>query len=160
MRKKKIHLDEDQFDGYLHATCGRASGEPGVIHHIVQALEFDATDPADRCSCCEAIWFPKGQPEWHREVAKKKLAEKRALEAMSKKKPPTYPMIIIDRFVYKAVPLMVPKRLAPGEPLVMIREGWTKEGIPLASIPFHDSDRNNPLLDILRESGNIVAEIN
>lgn len=64
----KIHIHDEQFDGAMHAWCGRGQS-------AVQPAEFEATDSAKRCKVCEREWFPNGQPAWHFEQAKQKIAQ-------------------------------------------------------------------------------------
>lgn len=67
--------------------------------------------------------------------------------------------MIVDGYVYKAVPKFIPVREKKCDPLRMERCGWQTEGCPLAKITFHDStSRDNPVLTMLRESGMIVSE--
>lgn len=67
--------------------------------------------------------------------------------------------MIVDGYVYKAVPKFIPVREKKGDPLRMERCGWQTDGCPLAKITFHDStSRDNPVLTMLRESGMIVSE--
>lgn len=71
------------------------------------------------------------------------------------------PEIIIENgYIYRAVHNMVPVRGKPGDPLRMVRDGWKKSGIPLGKIIFYKkSDNSNPVLNMIRESGHLVAEI-
>jgi hypothetical protein len=73
----KIHLHETQFDSAQHPACGRGASA------VAEAV-FEAADPKDRCKHCERIWFPNGQPDWHREQAKNRLTttEKETHHAM------------------------------------------------------------------------------
>lgn len=59
MTRAKLHMHDEQFDGAQRAMCGRADSS------VSEAI-FEAADPKDRCQHCERIWFPHGQPEWHR----------------------------------------------------------------------------------------------
>lgn len=61
----KIHNHTDQFDGAMHAWCGR--GKTAVSSKV-----FEATDPALRCRVCERDWFPNGQPDWHLKAAQQR----------------------------------------------------------------------------------------
>lgn len=54
----KVHRHEEEFDGGMHAWCGRGST-------AVNPDEFGATEPRLRCAVCDRDWFPRGQPEWH-----------------------------------------------------------------------------------------------
>lgn len=58
----KVHYADDQFDGALHAWCGRGT-------KAVTIEEFEATAPELRCKVCERDWFPSGQPDWHLRAA-------------------------------------------------------------------------------------------
>lgn len=62
----KVHLHSEQFDGAVHAWCGR--GTTAVEEHV-----FEATAPALRCQLCDRDWFPYGQPDWHLKAAQQKL---------------------------------------------------------------------------------------
>ena len=66
----KVHLHEEQFDGYPHSWSGR-----GTV--AVPPLAFEATEPVHRCKICEREWFPHGQPDWHRQYAINKLGEQK-----------------------------------------------------------------------------------
>lgn len=57
----KTHLHSEQFDGHLHAWCGRG----GETAKVVPEDAFEATEPAQRCQLCDREWFPNGQPDWH-----------------------------------------------------------------------------------------------
>lgn len=74
---------------------------------------------------------------------------------------PSTPLIIYGSgLVFKAVPKLKPVREKKGDPLKMVDDGWTHEGCPLAKIVFyHDPTRKNPILDLLRSSGMVVAEV-
>lgn len=65
MSRPKAHIHAEQFDGHMHAHCGRGTT-------AVTAAEFEATDPHLRCRLCERWWFPHGQPDWHLKAAKEK----------------------------------------------------------------------------------------
>jgi hypothetical protein len=54
----KVHRHEEQFDGGMHAWCGR--GDTAVLPE-----QFEATPQALRCAICDRDWFPRGQPDWH-----------------------------------------------------------------------------------------------
>lgn len=54
----KVHNHTEQFDGAMHAWCGRGNT-------AVPSDQFEATDPALRCAACSRDWFPNGQPGWH-----------------------------------------------------------------------------------------------
>lgn len=58
----RVHLHDDQFDGVMHPWCGR--GKTAVLTD-----QFEATDPKLRCVFCDREWFPRGQPDWHRQAA-------------------------------------------------------------------------------------------
>lgn len=58
----KVHLHDEQFDGAMHAWCGR--GATAVHEHV-----FEATPPTERCAFCDREWFPHGQPDWHLKAA-------------------------------------------------------------------------------------------
>ena len=73
----KVHCHSEQFDGAMHATCGRVTSQPTGTKRIVNNAVFSATDPGTRCFFCDRDWFPKGQPKWHLEASKKFLKEKR-----------------------------------------------------------------------------------
>jgi hypothetical protein len=55
--KPKVHIHEEQFDGVMHAWCGR--GGTAVGEEV-----FAATPAAERCAYCDREWFPHGQPDW------------------------------------------------------------------------------------------------
>ena len=57
-RKPKLHLHTEQFDGHMHAWCGR--GDTALYEG-----QFNATDRERRCKLCEREQFPHGQPDWH-----------------------------------------------------------------------------------------------
>ena len=69
-------------------------------------------------------------------------------------------LIIENGYIFRAVHNMVPVRDKPGDPLRMVQDGWKKSGIPKGKIIFYKkSDTNNPVLNAIRASGYIVAEI-
>lgn len=59
----KTHYHDEQFDGQMHAWCGKNG-------NVVSTEVFEATKPEDRCKLCERDWFPFGQPSWHLDGAK------------------------------------------------------------------------------------------
>jgi hypothetical protein len=63
----KVHNHSEQFDGALHAVCGRGN-------KVVTNDEFEATEPNLRCKLCEKDWFPCGQPDWHLKQSQQKVA--------------------------------------------------------------------------------------
>lgn len=70
--KEIFHLHEEQFDhNVLYPVCGRGAPEMRTAKYrrILPAALFEAADPSMRCKICERIWFPNGQPEWHRRSA-------------------------------------------------------------------------------------------
>lgn len=77
--RKVLHLHEEQFDaGVFHPACGRGGPEiqaPGFVGRgrILPEKFFEAADPKLRCKLCEKIWFPTGQPDWHRQAALKEI---------------------------------------------------------------------------------------
>lgn len=58
----KLHIADDQLDGYLYGWCGRG----GVA---LPPAVFEAAPPPMRCALCARDWFPHGQPEWHHKQA-------------------------------------------------------------------------------------------
>lgn len=56
MKQKKIHLHAEQFDGALHAACGRLDNSK----RIVSEDDFENTQKAKRCRLCAAYWWPYG----------------------------------------------------------------------------------------------------
>jgi hypothetical protein len=65
----KIHLHDEQFDGVPHPWCGR--GKAAVVSDV-----FEAADPSARCQRCAREWFPGGQPEWHLQGARHRVARR------------------------------------------------------------------------------------
>lgn len=70
--KAKAHLHSEQFDGHAHSACGR--GTLAVSQEV-----FAATPSTERCTRCERDEFQHGQPDWHAQQAKAKIAEAVAL---------------------------------------------------------------------------------
>lgn len=68
----KVHLHEEQFDNWLHATCHRLDAKPGSPN-IVSEEVFDLTLKEERCKLCSEYWYPNGDPEdrfdWWRQRA-------------------------------------------------------------------------------------------
>jgi hypothetical protein len=54
----KIHLHSEQFDGYLHAACGRADESARILTDDA----FASAPPAERCAYCSREYWPHG--EW------------------------------------------------------------------------------------------------
>jgi hypothetical protein len=65
----KVHVHAEQFDGQMHAWCGR--GRTAVFED-----EFEATPVRLRCAICDREWFPGGQPDWHFKYAVERLTDK------------------------------------------------------------------------------------
>lgn len=56
---QQVHLHEDQFDGWLHASCGaRDVQAPDIL--VVPEDEFCQTPSRLRCRKCEQAAFPHG----------------------------------------------------------------------------------------------------
>lgn len=53
----KIHLHSEQFDGYLHAACGRAD----ETARILTDDDFEAAPEADICAYCAREYCPHGR---------------------------------------------------------------------------------------------------
>ena len=54
----KVHIHDEQFDGHMHAWCGKEGKHPIVVTQRA----FEATPPKHRCKICEHDWFPNDQP--------------------------------------------------------------------------------------------------
>lgn len=64
----KHHLHSEQFDGALHASCGRFPHDPfpGEKYSdfiLTSETAFANLDKIDRCQYCEADQFPHGMPD-------------------------------------------------------------------------------------------------
>ena len=62
---RKVHLHDEQFDGYLHAACGAADVMPDDDRRAIFIMSEDAFDSVprdDRCLACSRMWFPYGEP--------------------------------------------------------------------------------------------------
>lgn len=57
----KVHLNETQFDGWLHAACYSLSALP-TDARIVDSDAFEAVPRKKVCRRCERIWWPHGRP--------------------------------------------------------------------------------------------------
>lgn len=55
----KIHLHEEQFDGWLHAACCRLDLKPPSPRIVGEDI-FDELPRAKRCVYCTRINWPKG----------------------------------------------------------------------------------------------------
>lgn len=58
----KIHLHSEQFDGYLHAECGRLDSDVRYAPHpnIVGTDDFEAAPARKRCRICARANWPHG----------------------------------------------------------------------------------------------------
>lgn len=56
----KIHLHEEQFDGVVHAACGRTnSTDP---QRVIPEDSFSELSRVTRCAYCSKINWPHGEP--------------------------------------------------------------------------------------------------
>jgi hypothetical protein len=58
------HTDSDTCGG----LCGRGS-QKCERDIVVNEECFEGWPREERCTYCEANWFPKGQPDWHWSIA-------------------------------------------------------------------------------------------
>lgn len=56
---KKVHLHDEQFDGWLHAACARLDAQP-PSDVIVDEDSFEEVPRDRRCRFCSGINWPKG----------------------------------------------------------------------------------------------------
>lgn len=61
----KMHLHDEQFDGYLHATCGAGDwiADAKVLHpRVVCDDDFERLSYTNRCRNCARLYWPHGEP--------------------------------------------------------------------------------------------------
>lgn len=63
----KIHLHSEQFDGAMHAECGRFPYDPKPGEKYFEFIEseevFETLPREKRCSYCIDYWFPRGESD-------------------------------------------------------------------------------------------------
>jgi hypothetical protein len=56
----KVHLHAEQFDGHLHAACGRLEAQEAPSEYVKGEEEFSRLARWERCNHCTRINWPRG----------------------------------------------------------------------------------------------------